>query len=224
MQKPVVLTTFQRILVFTNIVMNRQILIISFIILSSNLIAQDSIQNRFSYSIAWTPVYYGPNDGRFRIDAVIPVNFDAKVHYRIIKNFSISSGLGFQWRSTTYSNWLYLSYHDPALSEKWNDKTVRIPLQIAYFLKSAKGKIKPYLKSEFDYELNYYLINQYRGDELVNSNSFHYNSSVMDLGFGTLIRINNSLKILTEGSIGTRIINDPFYGYQVKIKLGIMFN
>jgi hypothetical protein len=202
--------------------MNRLILIISIIILTFNLNAQDSIQNRFSYSIAWTPIYYGPNDGRFRIDAVIPINFDVKVHYRLIKNISISSGIGFQGRSKTYSNWLYLSYFDPSLSEKWNNKTLKLPLQVNCFLKSENDKIKPFLKSEFVYESNYTSVSQYQGDELINSYSYHFNSSTMDFGFGTLIRINNSFKILTEGSIGTRIINDPFDGYQIRLKLGIM--
>ena len=202
--------------------MKRLILIFPFIILIYNLNAQDSIQNRFSYSLAWTPIYFGPNDGRFRIDAVIPFNFDAKVHYRLIKKISISSGIGFQGRFKTYSNWLYLSTFDPSKSEKWNNKTVRLPFQIDYLLKTESDKIKPYLKSEFVYESNYSSVNQYQSNELVNTYSYHFNSYTMDFGFGTLIKINNTFDILTEGSIGTHIINDPFDAYQIKIKLGIM--
>lgn len=202
--------------------MKRLIVIIALSILIFNLNAQDSIQNRFSYSFAWTPVYFGPNDGGFRIDAVIPINFDAKVHYRLIKNVSISSGIGFQGRFKTYSNWLLLSTFDPSKSEKWNNKTFRFPFQIDYLLKPENDKIKPYLKSEFVYEYNFSTINQYQSNELINTYSYHFNSCTMDFGFGTLIKINNTFDIITEGSIGTHIINDPFDAYQIKIKLGIM--
>lgn len=110
--------------------------------------AQDKSPSKLSYSIAWTPIYYGPNDG-FKLDDIIPLTFESQIHYRIIRKVEISTGIGFQHWEQTYSGWMFLSVYDPTKSEKWITNTARIPIQVSYLLKSKNDIPRSYLKAEY---------------------------------------------------------------------------
>lgn len=200
---------------------------ISYIIILSfftfNLFAQDSITDRFSYSIAWTPLYYGINDVEFSRDLIKPVNFEAKIHYRFVSKFEISTGIGFQNSHHTSLGWSFLPVYDPSQSIRACTNVVKLPIQINYFLTKNDKNLIPYIKSEFVNEFAKNWNKLYQDDQLSDSMSRNYYSITIDLGFGALIKINNTLNLFTEGSLGKFLTNNSNSDYQIKIKLGIMF-
>jgi hypothetical protein len=80
----------------------------------------------------------------------------------------------------------------------------------------------PYLKTEFVNEFGSGWVKGFQGDQRTYTHSSKIYSNTLDFGFGTLFRISNSLKFITEGSVGTHLKNFPFDGYQIKLKVGIM--
>jgi hypothetical protein len=202
--------------------MKKLILIFVLIGLSFTIYSQDSKKDRLSYSVSWVPIYYGPNDGEFRLDAIIPVTFEAIIHYRIAPRFAISSGIGFQEWHKSHLSWGYLSVFDPVKSESWTGSVIRIPVQLSYFLTKEDKNIIPYIKTEFVNEFGKNWIKRYQDGQLANSDSYTTYYNTIDLGFGTLIKISNKFSLITEGAIGTYLNTDPFKGYQIKLKIGIM--
>jgi len=202
--------------------MKKTAIFIFLFILTINLNAQDSKIDRFSYSLSWTPIYYGPNDGEFRLDAIIPITLEATIHYKIVNRFAIASGIGFQNWHNSYLSWGYLSVIDPSKSERWCTNVLRLPIQITYFLTKDDKYLIPYFKSELVNEFGHDWIKRYQDNNVVFSDSYKTYSNTLDFGFGTLMRITNSLRLITEGSIGTHLHNYPFDGYQIKLKVGIM--
>jgi hypothetical protein len=190
--------------------------------LSFTIYSQDSKIDRLSYSVSWLPIYYGPNDGEFRLDAIIPATFEAIIHYRIAARFAISSGIGFQEWHKSYLSWGYLSVFDPAKSESWTGSVIRIPVQLSYFLTKGNKNLSPYIKTEFVNEFGKNWIKRYQDVQLANTDSYTTYYNTIDLGFGILIKISNKFNLITEGAIGTYLNSDPFKGYQIKLKIGIM--
>ena len=190
--------------------------------LSFTIYSQDSKNDRLSYSFSWAPIYYGPNDGGFRLVAIIPVTFEAIIHYRIASRFAISSGIGFQVWHKSYSSWGYLSVIDPTKSESWASSVIRIPIQVSYFISKENKNLNPYIITEFVNELGKTWIRRYQDVQLANSDTYTDYYNTIDLGFGTLIKIRNKLNLITEGSVGTYLNTAPFEGYQIKLKVGIM--
>jgi hypothetical protein len=184
--------------------------------------SHDSKIDRFSFSFSWTPIYYGPNDGEFRFDAIIPVTLEAKIHYMLINRFSFSSGFGFQEWQESNPGWSYWSIYDPTKSEKWGYYDLRIPLQIDYFLSEENQIIETYIKSEFVNEFGTNWTKRFQDDIMSYSHSFKTYTNSLNIGFGALIKIGGPINILTEGSIGTHLSKSPFDGYQIKLKFGIM--
>jgi hypothetical protein len=184
--------------------------------------SQVSKIDRLAYSLSWTPIYYGPNDGEFRFDAIIPVTFETKIHYMLIRRLSLSSGVGFQEWHESNLGWSYWSIYDPTKSEKWGCHDFRIPFQLDYFLSLENKIIKPYLKSEFVNEFGTSWTKRFQDDIMTSSDSYRTYTNSINIGFGALFRLSNSINILTEGSIGTNLNKSPFDGYQIKLKLGIL--
>jgi hypothetical protein len=202
--------------------MKRITLIFLLLGFSVTIYSQDSKIDRLLYSFSWTPIYYGPNDGEFRFDAIIPVTFEAKIHYMLARRFSLSSGFGFQEYNKSNLGWSYWSIYDPTKSEKWGYYDLRIPLQIDYFWSKENQIIKTYIKSEFVNEFGTNWTKRFQDDIMTFSDSFKAYANSLNIGFGALLKISSSINILTEGSIGTHLYKSPFDGYQIKLKLGIM--
>lgn len=202
--------------------MKKAVIFIFLSILTICLAAQDPKIDRISYSLSWTPIYYGPNDGEFRLDAILPVNFEANVFYNPNNRISISSGIGFQEVHKSNLSWGYLSIYDPTKSEKWGSKVLRVPIQINYFVTKDNRNLSPYVKAEFVNEFITNWLKQYQDVLLTNSDSYNIYSNTIDIGIGAMIRISNSINLITEGSIGTHLSNSPFDGYQIRLKIGIM--
>jgi hypothetical protein len=192
------------------------------LILAINIKAQDSKIDRFSYSFSWTPIYYGPNYRAFRFDDVYSTVFEANINYQILNRISISSGIGYFGSHKSYKSWDYLSVYDPTKSEKSQSSTLRIPVQINYYLLTDNLKIKPYLKAEIINEFGFHKTSYLQDDILVKSGSFKTYSTSANLGFGNDFYISKSIAILTECSLGTYLYDDPFNSYQIKLKLGIL--
>jgi hypothetical protein len=185
--------------------------------------AQEAKSHKVSYSFSWTPVYYGPNDRKFRLDDVLSTNFEANVYYKLKNRISISSGIGLQNWQKTYLSWSYSSMYDPSKSERHRNTTVRIPLQLNYYLTDAGKGITPYLKTEFINEFQFIKARYYQDDILVDFNTMRVYSNSINFGIGALISTNKSIMLLTEGSLGTYLYHYPFDGYQIRLKIGIMF-
>jgi len=201
--------------------MKKIVCFVILIILTINLSAQDSKIDRFSYSLYWTPIYYGPNDGEFRLDAILPLAFETNINYMIIKRISVSSGIGYQnWNSSHVGGWE--SIFDPTKSINFQSNTLRIPFQISYQLTKNKLKINPYLKTEIVKEFGFHRTRYYQDDILYDSHSYKIYSTTLHFGIGNLSNISKSIMLLTECSIGTFVYRDPFDSYQIKFKLGIL--
>lgn len=191
------------------------------IILTINLSAQDSKIDRFSYSLSWTPIYYGPNDGEFRLDAILPLAFETNINYKIVNRISVSSGIGYQSWNRSHVGW-WESIIDPTKSTNSQSNTLRIPFQISYQLTKDKLKINPYLKTEIINEFGFNRTRFYKDDILNDSDSFKTYSTTFHLGIGNLFNISKSIMLLSECSLGTYVYRDPFNSYQIKLKLGIL--
>jgi hypothetical protein len=184
--------------------------------------SQDNSPSRLSYSIAWTPIYYGPNDGEFRLDAIIPLSFESQIHYRILKQVEISTGIGFQHRQQSYTGWMFLSVYDPTKSEEWITNTTRIPIQVSYFLKNKKEITRSYLKTEYVNEFYKRETRMYSDNILADTFGPYkdYNASLF-VGYGIKSKLFNSIYLISELAVGTYIVEDPFNGYQIKLKVGL---
>jgi hypothetical protein len=184
--------------------------------------SQDNSPSRLSYSIAWTPIYYGPNDGEFRLDAIIPLSFESQIHYRILKQVEISTGIGFQHRQQSYTGWMFLSVYDPTKSEEWITNTTRIPIQVSYFLNTNKEKTRSYLKTEYVNEFYKRETRMYSDNILADTFGPYkdYNASLF-VGYGIKSKLFNSIYLISELAVGTYIVEDPFNGYQIKLKVGL---
>jgi hypothetical protein len=202
--------------------MKKAVIFIFLSILTICLAAQDPKIDRVYYSLSWTPIYYGPNDGEFRLDAILPVNFEANVFYNLNNSISISSGIGFQDTRISNLSWGTSSIYDPTKSEKWESTTLRVPIQLNYKLSKNDKLITPYLKAEFVNEFEFLKARQYQDDILVNSNSVQVYANGINFGIGTFLNISKSIILLTEGSLGTHLYNYSFDGYQIKLKIGLM--
>ena len=189
--------------------------------------AQDTINKMLSFSFSWTPVYYAPNNGKFRLDAIIPLTFETNVSYNL-KNISIVSGLGFQeWHQ------IYLSLISPGIepvkaefepdkTERMQRLTLRVPIQINYIMTKSNSGVIPYLRMEFANEFAFYKSRYYSDDIYINSESFKDYSISANAGYGILIKLSESLKLVTELSMGTYLLKGLFNSPHIKFKIGVM--
>ena len=184
--------------------------------------SQDNSPSRLSYSIAWTPIYYGPNDGEFRLDAIIPLAFESQIHYRILSQVEVSTGLGFQHWQQTITGWGFLSLYDPTKSEEWITNIARIPIQVSYFLKDKNEITRSYLKAEYVNEFYRNVTRMYSENILFDTFGPYksYNASLF-VGYGIKRKLFNSIYLMTELAVGTYIVEDPFNGYQIKLNVGL---
>jgi hypothetical protein len=198
------------------------IFLIIFVILTLNVTAQDSKIDRISYSLSWTPIYYGPNYRAFRLKDVSPAVFEVNINYQILKRVSISSGIGyFGWHKSSVG-WGWWPTYDPTKSVNSQSNTIRIPIQINYQLTKGNLKINPYLKAEIVNEFGFHRSRFYQDDILIDSDSFKTYMTSINIGFGNLFNISKSIMFLTEASLGTYLYDDPFNSFQIKLKLGIL--
>jgi hypothetical protein len=203
--------------------MKRIVCFILLIILTLNISAQDSRIDRFSYSLSWAPIYYGPNDGAFRFKDVFPIVFEANINYQILKRVTISSGVGYFGYHKSIKGWGWASTsYDPTKSTDSHLNTIRIPFQINYHLLKDNLKTNPYLKIEIVNEFAFNKTSFSQNDIVVKSDSFRTYSTSSNVGFGSFFNISKSFAILTECSLGTYLYKDPFNSYQIKLKLGIL--
>ena len=191
--------------------------------LSINTNAQEHERNKVSFSIAWAPEYSGPNDGKFRLDALFPITFESLVHYKPFKKLSFSSGIGYNRHVWEWQFWPELSIIDLNKSYRWIINEIRIPVQIYYHFSEGKGKTDTYIKTEFRNEFTFSEMIYYDYDEIVNSRSNTWYSSSICMGIGSILRVNKSIGLLIEGSLGTVLDRDFLFGmYIISMKLGIV--
>lgn len=187
--------------------------------------AQDNNPSKLSYSISWTPIYYGPNVGEFRLDAIVPLTFESQLHYRILKQVELSTGCGFQHWQKSSIGWSFLVQFDPTKSKVRTANTVRIPIQISYILKHKNQITNSYLKAEYINEFYKGVTRLYSDNILVETVGPYknYNSSLL-VGYGIKSNLSKSIYLITELAVGTYILEDPLNGYQIKLKIGLGLN
>lgn len=196
----------------------RTLLALASIICLSDLFAQNPDAHRFSGSLLWTPVYYGPNDGKFRLDNVIPVAFEGGLEYRISNRFAVSAGAGYQESHLLYS---YSSILDNSTYAKLRTRTFGIPVNFFFYLNKGERSLEPYIRTGLIKEFEYSNTKEFANDQLVRTHRYHDNSTVIDLGLGTQIKLSEWFGIICEGSIGTYISNPPEC-YILKVKVGFV--
>ena len=200
--------------------MKKTAFFIILIILTPGINAQDSKTDRLSYSFSWTPIYYGPNSQGFNFNDILPLGFEANINYRILNRISVSSGIGYQGWHRSYIGWF--DPFDSTKSNKMQSNTIRIPVQINYYILRNNSKITPYLKAEIVNEFGFNKSSFFEDDILASSDSFRNYSVSANIGLGNYFNISKSIAILTECSFGTYLYADPFNSYQIKLKLGIL--
>ncbi|MFN8240417.1 MAG: hypothetical protein U0X39_06645 [Bacteroidales bacterium] len=201
--------------------MKKTLLFFSFFVLFAALNGQETGKSRFSCSLSWNPVYYGPNK-KFTFDDVIKTSFGVNIHFRVIDRLNAYTGFGFQEWHRTYQGWSILSTLDPTKSEKWGNSSIKVPLGLEYYLENDNNRFTPYLMSEFVNEFDYAYVKQYDLDELVYIDSSHSYTNSLFLGVGGLIKIDGSMAVITELSAGTNLYEDAFEGYQIRLRIGIL--
>ena len=203
----------------------KQIGLIIFIsVLTLNVFAQKEEVDRLSFSVSWTPEYWGPNDGELRLDAISPLNFESLVHYKPFRRLSFSTGLGFQRNVMSGLSWPTNSVIDVDKSYKWVIIEFRVPVQAYFHFSENITNIDTYLKAEFTNEFTFSKLTYYESDIISSKRSNSWYSSSIGLGVGSILRANKSIGILIEGSLGTVLDKDVLFQlYIFKLKLGIVF-
>lgn len=192
------------------------------LILSAGVNAQDTITKRnFFYSFSWTPTYYGPNDGKYRLDVIIPLVFEANVYSNLKNRTIILSGLGIQQLRQMYVDGVYIE-NAPIKSEKMQRIILRIPIQVNYKLTKDYKKIMPYVKTEFVNEFGFLKSRIYSDGIYINTNNSTFYSNSVNIGYGALSNISKPIRLLTEISMGTYILSGPFDAFHIKLKIGIL--
>ena len=191
--------------------------------LSVNIFAQNNDVDKLSFSISWTPEYWGPNDGKFRLDAVLPLNFESLIHYKPFGRLSFSTGLGFQRFVMSGLSWPTNSVIDVNRSYKWVFNEFRVPVQANFHFSENITNVDSYLKAEYTNEFTFSKSTYYESDIISSQRSNSWYSSSIGLGFGSIFRANKSIGILIEGSLGTVLDRDVlFQMYIFKLKFGIV--
>ena len=142
--------------------MKKQILFAILVTITFKISAQDKKEDRLSYSLAWSPTYYGPTNPGFQLDTYIPLTFEANIYYKLIKRLTISTGIGYQgWFKTYHYYFLSINY-DPDELLKFQSNELRIPLQLNFDITKDSVKAKTYIKAEIinEFELNKYTFSQ----------------------------------------------------------------
>ena len=192
-------------------------------VLSVNVFAQNNEADRLSFLISWTPEYWGPNDGKLRFDAILPVNFESLIRYKPFRRLSFSTGLGFQRFVMSGLSWPEYSVIDVNRSYKWIFKEFRIPVQANFHLSESKANVDTYLKAEYTNEFTFSKSTYYEYDIISSTRTNSWYSSSIGLGVGSIFRANKSIGILIEGSLGTVLDKDVlFQVYIITLKLGIV--
>jgi len=198
-------------------------LIILLILLSFNVLAQNKAADRLSFSISWAPEYWGPNDGEFRLDAVLPFSFESLIHYKTLKRLSFSTGLGYQRSGMSGFSWPANSVIDVNKSFKWVFNDFRIPVQAYFHFSENNSNVNTYLKTEFTNVFTFHKSIYYENEIISSTKSNTWYSSTNGLGIGSILRANKSIGVLIEGSLGTILDKDIlFQMYIVTLKLGIV--
>ena len=198
-------------------------LIIFLCMLSVNAFAQNGEIDKLSFSISWTPEYWGPNDGEFRLDAVLPLNFESLIHYKPFRRLSFSTGLGFQRFVMDGLSWPENSVIDVNRSYKWVVNEFRVPVQVNFHFSENITNVDSYLKAEYTNEFTFSKSTYYEYDIISKTRSSSWYSSSIGLGVGSIFRANKSIGILIEGSLGTILDKDIlFQMYIITLKLGIV--
>jgi len=191
--------------------------------LSLNLSAQEKKDKIISYSISWTPEYWGPNDGKFRFDAMLPINFESLVHFKPFRSLSCASGLGYKRDINKGLSWPELSIIDTDKSYTWIINKFRVPVQVYYHFSKGMTRFDPYLKTEFINEFNFSNMTYYENDIVSSKQSYSYYDSYLGVGFGNIFRADKSIGIIVEGSLNTVLDKDVLFDmYILKIKLGVL--
>ena len=199
-------------------------LILFLSVLTINLLAQEKEIDRFSFTIAWTPAYYGPNNGDFRIDAILPFSFESLIYFKPWKKFSFSSGFGYWRHDWTMNSWWWLSTIDAGKSQRDIYNTIQIPLQIHYYLFKSTKNADVYFKTAFINEFMFSKTIYYEYDIIDHTDSDRFYTPSIALGIGSMFRKNKAVGILIEGSMGTYLDLDLFEMYILRIKFGVVLN
>lgn len=198
-------------------------LVIFLSVISLPIFAQNNGADRLSFSISWTPEYWGPNDGEFRLDAVLPLNFESLIHYKPFRRLSFSTGLGFQRNVLSGLSWPENSVIDVNRSYKWVFNEFRIPVQVNFHLSENKENVDTYLKAEYTNEFTFSKSIHYEYDIITSTRTNSWYSSSIGLGAGSILRANKSIGILIEGSLGTVLDSDVLFQiYIITLKLGVV--
>ena len=201
--------------------MKKLTLLLFLLVLAISIKAQDAVTKRFSFSFSLTPIYYGPNDGKFRLDGIVPLALETNVYSNLKNRTIILSGIGIQEWHQMYNNGIYIE-NTPIKSEKMQRIVLRIPIQINYKLTRDNKKMIPYVKTEFVNELGFLKSRIYRDGIYENTQKSTDYSNSVNIGYGALSNISKSIKLLTEFSMGTYIISGPFNTFHMKLKIGIL--
>ena len=202
--------------------MKKQILFAIILIIALKISAQDKREDRFSYSFAWAPTYYGPINPGFQLDNYIPFTFEANIYFNIIKRLTISTGIGYQGWFKTYNYMFNPTKYDPNESDKFRSNELRIPLQLNFYITKDSVKFKTYIKAEIinEFDFNKYILSLNKSIlESIHQNDY---SRSINIGLGKLCNITRKIILLSEISLGTYADSDFFKSYLIKIKLGIM--
>lgn len=187
------------------------------------LSAQEKKDKSFSYSISWTPEHWGPNDGKFRLDAVSPINFESLIHFKPLRSLSFASGFGYKKDINKGVSWPELSIIDTDKSYTWIVDNLRVPVQVYYHFSKGMKRFDPYLKTEFINEFNFSNIKYYENDIVSSKHSYSYYDSYLGVGIGNIFGADKSIGIIVEGSLNTVLDKDVIFEiYILKIKLGLL--
>jgi hypothetical protein len=187
---------------------------------NKNLNRFDGSHSPWSVSFSYSPHYafsFNPPDNSQQYNFFL-LGFNGRVD-RKINSERVSISFGVNLRNK------YIDYYNPDRQEKVT--LIEFPFQVNYHLKKTVDNFDPYIKSSLRiccFKSNYYGNSQPSIiGGIVNTNYIDY-LPLLDIGYGSFLRIYNNLNLLLESNLGYGLTNILPNRAYFDLLIGIKFN
>lgn len=187
--------------------------------LSFGLFGQEKQTNHLSYSLSYIPPYlisYFDKTSFF----VIPINFEANIHYKPFNRFSFTSGLGYFIMKDTQPVRSLPSEYDENKYIKISESSIRIPIQGNYHFLKSPNNTDWYLKAVYNNGIYFSKVREFENEELINKDKSYFYEPSVGLGIGSIFLKNKPVGIIVEGTIEKYLRHESFANstwYSLKI-------
>lgn len=133
--------------------------------------------------------------------------FNITTDHKIYNHFSVSLGLNYTQKTENFTSRLLEGANPGPKDLYWYTSFLELPIQLNYHLKSSSNKLDPYIKTSFRnvfYHTRFYT----ESPQYPYTESYDVYYIFSDLGFGTYLKLKNSLSVMFQASLGVAVKYD----------------